>query len=1855
MADQAKTERRTAKRLFTMAINQLTKSINEKKPMDMIHAKYDTFKHRMNEVQEKHALFLSNMHEDDSEPTNEETEWLENIETQADLMERTFDQYVKASQATPVIAPVSSVPSHSSPISPQSADKKKASRVCQYEATTLEATLSGLRISVSADGATPDTIKDAQTEVKSQMERYRSAQRDYVMLLSDEEEVAKETLSMQEMQSLCAKEHIKAGMFIEKKSAVVKLKATGETKSAGLRLKLEPMKMPKFDGEIRDYPRFKSDFQKHLIPNINSDESAAYILKSCLSKEPLEAVKNVDDDISAMWDRLDNKYGRSSILIAEIMKEIKKLSPVKDGDNRAFIRLVDTVEGCYMDLVRIHKEAEICNSTIVSLIEEKLPGMICNMWCLDVSDQNSEISDANLFPSLLKFLLKHKRAMEYRSSDLRASKNVSFATESAIHLTQDKQPESNAATSREMPGNASDERKGGCWLHSTNVHEIAECRTFLDMSTEARWDAVDDYRVCWCCLRSGHRQARCFRLRDCGKDGCKEKHHPLLHFGKKTKEHLASHITQPTDKGPCLLQIMKVRAGFNGFANANVLWDSGATVSMITFSKAKQLGLSGVNAKITIVKVGGSRETLESKIYDVPLCDINGNIDIFQAYGIAQISSSIEAIEITELALEFEVDPEDVTRPVGEIDMLIGFEYAGFHPEREKSKGHLVLMRNKFGRCLSGAHSLLVEKTQMLVQNVKKIHKVRIEDFYSNETLGVSCEPKCGNCRCGTCPVGGKQYTIQQERELAMIDGGLHLEDKQWTATYPWQRDPQELPNNYSAALATLKSTENRLSKNEPHMNVYAEQIQDMLDRGVAVMIDNEELRSYQGPIFYLSHHEVLKPDSTSTPCRIVFNSSAKFANHVLNDYWVKGPDLMNNLLGVLLRFRENAIAIAGDVKKMYHTVKISEVDQHTHRFLWRNMEWKRKPDIYKLMTVSFGDKPAGTIASLALRKTAELSAEDFPVAATTIAESSYVDDILSSFEDDEEANSVIADIDHVLSKGSFFIKEWTKSASESANTKDICVGTPNPENETSKVLGVVWNAQSDTFEYKVKVNFSPKHRNIRSAPNLTVDNVLECFPAVLTQRMILSQLNSFFDPVGLAAPVIVCAKIMMRRLHTYKLGWDDPVAQHDRHDWMNFFKSLFEMENVRFLRSTKPDDARGDPSLIVFSDASENAIGACAYVRWENKQGDFVSRLLVAKSRLAPLRKTTIPRLELNAALIGARLGEFITREVRMKFSKTFYIVDSEIVRAQIQKESYGFNTFVGVRVGEIQSKTNKEEWYWVEGSKNIADIISRGKSACDIGPNSEWQCGPKFLQEKDELWPLKQSFSGEALPDVLVPHNVFAVARDGNALSISNIIDASRFSAYYRLIRVTSRVMAMFKSPPSFRNAASVPNRSAMRQAERLWVIDAQQSIQDHLVPQTMKRLGVTNLDGILVVGARIESWKQHTYNNGPPILLSSKHTLAKLYAQHVHDICHLGVSAVVSKVRAKYWIVGLRKLVTSIRFRCVKCKKADEQLQQQVMGRLPDERTKPAPAWSYLSLDIFGPYEIKGETNKRSRSKGFAVIFNCLACRAVHIDIATDYSTASFLLVLRRFMSLRGTPIKVWSDRGSQLRAADKGVREIVSGFDDKMIAQFGGENSFEWEFTSPSAPWQNGCSEALIKSVKRALKISMGTQAYTFTEMQTILFEAASLVNERPIGRHPTSVEDGTYLSPNDLLLGHSTNKVPDGTYDTACSRYVRYRFVQLVINSFWKRWTQDFFPQLLIQQKWHTSHRNVKVGDVVLIQDSNLIRGKWKLGRVIQADPSLRDGFVRNVQINHKNPGSKNYLTLTRPIQKIIVLVPVEEQ
>ena len=154
----------------------------------------------------------------------------------------------------------------------------------------------------------------------------------------------------------------------------------------------------------------------------------------------------------------------------------------------------------------------------------------------------------------------------------------------------------------------------------------------------------------------------------------------------------------------------------------------------------------------------------------------------------------------------------------------------------------------------------------------------------------------------------------------------------------------------------------------------------------------------------------------------------------------------------------------------------------------------------------------------------------------------------------------------------------------------------------------------------------------------------------------------------------------------------------------------------------------------------------------------------------------------------------------------------------------------------------------------------------------------------------------------------------------------------------------------------------------------------------------------------------------------------------------------------------------------------------------------------------------------------------------------------------------------------------------------------------------------------------------------------------MYESAQLVNQRPIGRHPTNPDDGSYLCPNDLLMGRSTPETPQGPFQEKCSLNHRLQFIQQVVDSFWKKWSREVFPNLVLEPKWHTERRNLQPGDVVKLQDSNLVRGKWRLG-VVNKVLDSKDGRVRNVEVRYKN--DQTNVLVKRPVQRLIVIVPVE--
>ena len=199
-------------------------------------------------------------------------------------------------------------------------------------------------------------------------------------------------------------------------------------------LQLEKVKMPSFTGEIRDYPRFKTDFERQVMPTIGI-ENAPYILRSCLSKEAASTVKSIDDDLGAMWKRLDEKYGDPAKVVDVIMNGIQNTRNIKDGENRRLIEFINIIEDGYRDLKRLGLEKEITTTSSVSIIEKKLPTDLKREWSKLVTCESSTIDKTDKFPSLLRFLLDQKQAIEYENSDLRTTGN-DFKTRGSAYYSE---------------------------------------------------------------------------------------------------------------------------------------------------------------------------------------------------------------------------------------------------------------------------------------------------------------------------------------------------------------------------------------------------------------------------------------------------------------------------------------------------------------------------------------------------------------------------------------------------------------------------------------------------------------------------------------------------------------------------------------------------------------------------------------------------------------------------------------------------------------------------------------------------------------------------------------------------------------------------------------------------------------------------------------------------------------------------------------------------------------------------------------------------------------------------------------------------------------------------------------------------------------------------------------------------------------------------------------------------------------------------------------------------------------------------------------------------------------------------
>ena len=1015
-------------------------------------------------------------------------------------------------------------------------------------------------------------------------------------------------------------------------------------------LKPPKVKFPEFSGDIRDFARFQREFENVVKPFYTDLSQLAYVMKEqCLKGNAKALVRNIEG-IDPIWKRLKEKYGETMDLVDIVIKGVEKLPSLKHSDDAKFISMVDLLERDLQDLEAIQSRHNLANEFTVKLVESKLSRQMYLEW---VKRENT-ITGNERFDKLFVFLKEERRCIE---------KLTQRTPRAPIPNTPNPREQSNAASGGEQNNNNNNERPiNKCLIHpNARNHFTRRCSKFTNMSDEERVALMKTTKACVLCLSITHRGRQCpFKEQwgPCGLDGCLHHHARGLHRAAITgllnaESEVAISAASIRVESSTLLLVQEIPTQYGYIFS---FFDNGSTISLVSTSFVVRHNMKGLRVAFDLITVGGNVATQQSYLHEIPLIDANGETQTVKAYQIDEICGEMRGTDVTKAAKLFNgLSPRDVSRKNGHVELLIGAKRLSIHPKKIAEVEDLLLYKSMFGtqRILAGTHhtisgndyisSAAQKVAHARIQNVRVMCQKNLDpgiDFFSAEEFGVKVTPNCEQCRkCKNCTQEIHNMSQIEQRELKVIQDNLVLDPVQqcWTTPYPFKQDPSILEDNRNQAIKILTKVENRVLKSEQLTNSFREQYNDYVKRNVFRKISDEEMESYKGPVFYVTVHEVLKEDSTSTPLRLVINSSLKHKGRSYNDIMMKGPNPNNDLFAIQLRFRCHIAPLVCDLKKMYHSVKTTEQERHTRRIVWRDLDPKKPIETYGIETVTFGDRPAAAIATVALRKTAEIHENISKVASQKIIEDSYVDDIVTGAENHEACESLKENIPKILSKGGFEVKGFVTAGDEVSEESIALLGS----GDYGRVLGVQWDPKKDVFVIKVRVNLSRNHRS-KQSPNkdLSINEIPSIVDSVITRAMLLSIVNSCYDPYGLASALTVQMKVALRDLHSKELNisWDQPLSSEIKQQWVEILMKMKQAEKISFKRCVKPPDTVGKPMLLISSDGSEDAMCATTHIRWECEGEVVRCYLWAAKTRVTPLKKMTIPRVEMQAAMMSTR-----------------------------------------------------------------------------------------------------------------------------------------------------------------------------------------------------------------------------------------------------------------------------------------------------------------------------------------------------------------------------------------------------------------------------------------------------------------------------------------------------------------------------------------------------------------------------------------------------------------------------------------
>ena len=486
-----------------------------------------------------------------------------------------------------------------------------------------------------------------------------------------------------------------------------------------------------------------------------------------------------------------------------------------------------------------------------------------------------------------------------------------------------------------------------------------------------------------------------------------------------------------------------------------------------------------------------------------------------------------------------------------------------------------------------------------------------------------------------------REVSYEDKKFIKIMDEETVKIGRHYQTPLPFRSKEVHFPNNRILAESRLVGIKRRMLRDKQFAMHYKGFMEELLLKGYA----RESTKSpNDGQVWHLPHHGIYHP-SKPNKIRVVFDCSVEYKGRCLNKELLPGPDLANQLIGLLLRFRKETITFMADIEKMYFQLCAAEKHQDFLRFLWRKDGDFSKELIYHVMCAHvFGGFLYGACSNYALKRTVKENEKKYGTGtAPTLRENFYVDDLLKSVNSEDDAIKLIKNVRSMCNEGGFNLTKFISNSKKVLHSipetfrrndvKDKDLGCKLPDEQA---LDILWNVEASTLGFKIAIKEKP-----------------------LARRRMLSTLSSIYDPLGLGAPFLLKEKQIIQTLWAQNFRWDDQVPQDIGNNWKKWNNQLNLLKNLHISRCFKPPKFGRikETSIHHFSDASDSGYGQASYLRLVSETGRINCCLLMGIAHVAPIKYITIQRMELVAATLSVKISALIQKELQfLNVMETFW-----------------------------------------------------------------------------------------------------------------------------------------------------------------------------------------------------------------------------------------------------------------------------------------------------------------------------------------------------------------------------------------------------------------------------------------------------------------------------------------------------------------------------------------------------------------------------------------------------------------------